>query len=102
MKRVIVVTLAGAALSAFLVNPAWSCERCGVPDRETQTFRKVVRVLHTILNEPCGRPQKVVITSPARPRVKKVCSWKGCRTVWIGPQRPHGWQYAGRHHNYRR
>ncbi len=102
MKKVIVVTLAGAALGALLANPAWSCERCGVPDRETQTFRKVVRVLDTILNEPRAYPQKVVIRYPARPRVSKVCSWKGCRTVWIGPQRPHGRQYAGRHHNHRR
>ena len=100
MKKIIVLGLTGAALSVALVTPLWSCEQCGRPDRDTRVFKKVVRVLDTIINEPRHYPAKVVIYYP-RPRVKKICNWRGCRTVWIGPARRHAWKHPrayARHH----
>jgi len=94
MKKIIVVSLAGAALSAVLANPAWSCEKCDRSDKDTRSFRRVVRVLDTILNEPRYYPRRVVIHHPRRPRVKKICNWRGCRTVWIGPARRHHWRHS--------
>ena len=94
MKKVIVISLAGAALGAVLVNPAWSCDRCDRPDKDIQSFRRVVRVLDAILNEPRHYPRKVVIIQPRRPQVKKICNWRGCRTVWTGPARRYGWGHS--------